>query len=78
MIAPPVESLMVTLTVNGEPRSFPESTTVETLLRTLGLDPTQPGIAVAVNLNVVRRAEWAQAVLADGDAVELVTATQGG
>ena len=68
----------MTIIVNGEPHVFPESTTVEALLRSLSQDPTQPGIAVAVNLSVVRRAEWAHTILNEGDAVELVTATQGG
>ncbi|MET9269393.1 sulfur carrier protein ThiS [Kribbella sp. NPDC003557] len=36
------------------------------------------GIAVAVNQNVLTRAEWAQTTLAPGDRVEIVSATQGG
>ncbi|WP_245889012.1 sulfur carrier protein ThiS [Glycomyces artemisiae] len=35
------------------------------------------GIAAAVNGEVVPRSEWDRA-LADGDAVEVLTATQGG
>ena len=64
--------------VNGEPREAPAGTTVEGLLRHLGRDPGMPGVAVAVNDAVVRRAEWARATVQDGDRVEIVTASQGG
>ncbi|MEU4193309.1 sulfur carrier protein ThiS [Kribbella sp. NPDC026611] len=36
------------------------------------------GIAVAVNQNVLTKAEWAQTALRPGDRVEIVSATQGG
>ena len=36
------------------------------------------GIAVAVNGDVVPRSLWAERALADGDAVEVLTAVQGG
>ncbi len=36
------------------------------------------GIAVAVNSEVVPRSQWAVTVLRDGDAVEVITAMQGG
>ena len=37
-----------------------------------------PGVAVAVNGEVVRRANWPEVCLAEGDEVEIVKATQGG
>jgi sulfur carrier protein len=36
------------------------------------------GVAVAVNGDVIRRAEWRATKLADGDQVEVLTAVQGG
>jgi len=36
------------------------------------------GVAVARNGEVVRRAEWPATALAEGDRIELVSATQGG
>jgi sulfur carrier protein len=42
------------------------------------LTSARSGVAAAVNGEVVRRAEWPQTLLADGDEVEVVTATQGG
>lgn len=43
-----------------------------------GVNPEKPGIAVAVNDTVVRRSDWKQTELADGDHVEVITAMQGG
>jgi sulfur carrier protein len=68
----------VTLRVNGAARAVPEGISIEDLLRLLGRDPAVPGVAVAVNDAVVRRADWGARTLADGDRVEVVTASQGG
>lgn len=67
---------MPTVTVNEEPRAFPEPTTVAELLRVLGKDPGK--LAVEVNREVVPRADHAGRRLADGDAVEIVTLVGGG
>jgi sulfur carrier protein len=40
---------------------------------------TKPaGVAAALNGEVVRRPDWPQTPLADGDEIEVVTAVQGG
>jgi thiazole synthase len=67
---------MPTVTVNEEPRAFPEPTTVAELLRALGKDPGK--LAVEVNREVVPRADHAGRRLTDGDAVEIVTLVGGG
>lgn len=67
---------MPTLTLNGEPRTFPNPISVADLLAELGRDPTK--LAVEVNQNVVPRAEHERTPLADGDAVEIVTLVGGG
>ena len=41
-------------------------------------DPRPPGIAVAVNDEVVPRDDWSRWLLTDGDVIEIVTAVQGG
>ena len=79
---------MTTITVNGEPHhtSAPESVAdvMEGILGVrIGAEGALPagttlGIAVAVNSVVVPRARWAHERLAEGDAVEIVSATQGG
>jgi sulfur carrier protein len=42
------------------------------------LTEARRGVAVAVNGEVVPRSTWETSRLADGDAVEVLTATQGG
>jgi len=62
--------------VNGEERELPDGTTVAGLLARLGgLDA---GIAVARNDVVVRRSEFAQRTLEDGDRIEIIRAVAGG
>ena len=60
------------VTVNGESRDVPANCTVGTLA------PNQRGVAVAVNREIVPRSRWAQALLAEGDRVEILEAAQGG
>lgn len=67
---------MPTITVNEEPRSFPDPLTVADLLRTLDKDPGK--LAVEVNRDVVPRAEHPVRQLRNGDAVEIVTLVGGG
>ena len=43
-----------------------------------GIDPEQPGIAVALNDRLLRRAAWSETMIADRDRVEVITAMQGG
>ncbi|MEE9274650.1 MAG: sulfur carrier protein ThiS [bacterium] len=62
--------------VNGEEREAPEGLSVTGLLADLELDAA--GIAVAVNMEIVRRAEYAEAKLSEGDEVEIVRAVGGG
>lgn len=50
---------------------------LELLQASLGCE-APAGVAVAVNGEVVRRATWPEVILADGDQVEIVKATQGG
>ena len=69
---------MNTLRINGEPREVPDGLTVDQLLTHLGRDPGQPGVAVAVDERVVRRAAWPETPVADGARVEIITAAQGG
>lgn len=67
------------VTVNGEERRLPEAGAALTdLLRQLDFDPKQSSIAVAVEGEVVRREDWSEHTLAGGEAVEIITAQQGG
>jgi sulfur carrier protein len=63
--------------LNGEPVDS-AAPTILLLLNERGIDPSQSGIAVAVNSEVVTRVAWETRALAEGDDVEVITAMQGG
>jgi len=64
------------LEVNGEDKDVAEGATVATLVEALGLGHER--VAVEVNRKLVRRAQWPEAALADGDVVEIVHFVGGG
>lgn len=64
------------LTVNGKPETIEDDATVEDLLRRFDLAPIR--VAVEVNRDLVRRADFGQTKLRDGDTVEIVTFVGGG
>ena len=68
------------VTVNGENETLPAAgaTVADLLRRRDDADPEQPGIAVAVDGEVVRRQDWADTRLSGGEHVEIITAQQGG
>ena len=73
-ISPP-PAATIEVTVNGEVRHVPAGTTVAGLIALLGLTGK---VAVERNLDVVPRATHADAVLAAGDRLEIVTFVGGG
>lgn len=64
------------LTVNGKATELAEGLTVSGLVQHLGLDGLR--IAVELNREVVRRAEYSGTMLKAGDTVEVVTFVGGG
>ncbi|GGP77633.1 thiamine biosynthesis protein ThiS [Streptosporangium pseudovulgare] len=64
------------VTINGVARELPSGATVAEAVKTL--TETRNGVAVAVNGEVVSRGAWDSTALADADAVEVLTAVQGG
>lgn len=67
---------LLSLTVNGEPRSLPRGSSVGALVRHLGL--TSATVAVERNGDVVPRREHDTTPLAEGDTLEVVTFVGGG
>lgn len=61
--------------VNGEDQLF-VAESIEELLRRLSIEPR--GVAVAIDGDIVRRSEWSDTLIADGSAIEIVTAVAGG
>lgn len=69
----------IAITVNGEERTVPSGYPLTSLLEDAEVDPDEVrGVAVALNESVVRRQDWGDVTLAEGDTVEIVTAQQGG
>ena len=66
------------LRLNGEPRELPEGATVADAVRASGMPALARGIAVAVDGEVVPRAEWDGFAVAEGARVEVLRAIQGG
>jgi sulfur carrier protein len=64
------------LMVNGTERDIAAGATVDALLQTLAL--RREGVAVALNDDVVPRAEHATRTLNDGDRLEIIVAVAGG
>ncbi|HEY1856859.1 sulfur carrier protein ThiS [Acidocella sp.] len=64
------------LTVNGEPMSLVRGTTLAGLIAKLGLDTRK--VAVERNLEIVPRSTYAQLVLEEADALEIVHFIGGG
>ncbi len=62
--------------VNGEDRELTEGVSVAALLDSMELGVN--GIAVALNMEIVRRGEYGDTQLSDGDEVEIVRAVGGG
>lgn len=67
----------MTITCNGVPAATGARTVTELLAERLG-DPAPPGVAVAVDGEVVPRTAWSAVRIGDGSVVEIVTAVQGG
>jgi len=67
----------VQIQINGEPREFNHaSLRLSELVEQLALAPQR--IAVEVNRQIVRRAEWEEKQVRDGDHVEIVHFVGGG
>ncbi len=69
---------MPTLLVNGDERVLPEGATVADAVRAAGAGEGGRGVAVALEGEVVPRAQWEATSLTDGCQVEVLQAVQGG
>ena len=71
-----VEKKELRIQVNGEVRSVADLSTLNDLIDELALPPAR--IAVELNGTVVRRDQWPETVLAEGDRLEIVHFVGGG
>jgi thiamine biosynthesis protein ThiS len=66
----------MTISVNGENRSANPGTTVDDLLRELGLDAGR--VAIERNLEILPRPQWSATRVEPGDRYEIVQFVGGG
>jgi sulfur carrier protein len=64
--------------LNGSHVELSEGATIDEAVTVAGADGDRRGVAVAVEGEVVPRAEWETTFLQEGQAVEVVRAIQGG
>ncbi|MDP2694407.1 MAG: sulfur carrier protein ThiS [Gallionella sp.] len=67
---------MITVSINGAARQFPEAISVAALIEEMGLAGKR--IALERNGEIVPRSTFATQQLADGDRLEVVVAVGGG
>jgi len=67
---------LVEILVNGESKRIRMGITVAELVEELGLIPDQ--LAVEYNLNIIKRVQWKEVTLTQGDQVEIVHFVGGG
>jgi thiamine biosynthesis protein ThiS len=64
------------LQINGDSREFNEPLTLSALVEILGLKPDR--VAVELNRSIVRRDDWPETDLREGDRLEMVQFVGGG
>ena len=64
--------------INGEEKTVNPNLNIYDLLIALELKPTQTGIAVAVNREVIPKTKWQTTALHEDSDVEIIRAVQGG
>lgn len=66
----------IRILLNGEPRTVPQGLTIERLLPWLEIDPSK--VAVELNREIIRKADWGVSQVQDGAQVEVVWFVGGG
>ncbi|RKU13529.1 thiamine biosynthesis protein ThiS [Candidatus Poribacteria bacterium] len=64
--------------VNGETKEVSPGLTLRQLLLDLEIDPSRPGIAVAIDQEVIPRTQWEETAIQPESEIEIIRAAQGG
>ena len=67
---------MMKITINGNDMDLNEDITITGLLNDLDIEPA--GVAVEVNMNIIKKADYHGHMLQEGDSVEIVNFVGGG
>lgn len=68
--------MSITVTINGDEKTFDEGLTIAAMIAEVGLDPKK--VAVERNLAIVPRSTLGEVQVADGDKFEIVHFVGGG
>ncbi len=63
--------------VNKEEKEFNSVSTIQDLIKALGFEQ-KTGIAFAINMRIVAKADWALHPIEENDNITIITASQGG
>lgn len=63
---------------NGERRHINQPLPLGKVLQIHAIEPGTPGVAVALNEQIILRHKWDLTILKEGDRIEVVHAAQGG
>ncbi|WP_187646834.1 sulfur carrier protein ThiS [Nitrosophilus labii] len=64
------------VTINGEEKNFLESKTLQEILKELKVEDKV--MAIAVNMEIVKKDKWREFVPKEGDKIEMLTFVAGG
>jgi sulfur carrier protein len=64
--------------VNSETKEVSPGLTLHQLLLDLEIDPSRPGIAVAIDQEVILRTQWGKTEIQQDSEIEIIRAAQGG
>ncbi len=64
------------VTINGEEKKFLESKTLQEILKELKVEDKV--MAIAVNMEIVKKDKWREFVPKEGDKIEMLTFVAGG
>ncbi|HYB26346.1 MAG TPA: sulfur carrier protein ThiS [Solirubrobacteraceae bacterium] len=70
--------MTMSVTINGDRHELPDGATVASVIASLHNAPEGRGVAVALEGEVVPRAQWPSTELREGAKIEVVVAVQGG
>ncbi len=65
------------ITVNNKETQVQEGSTLEQFVQTLG-ENAPSSCAIAIGTRVIRKTDWAETVLKEGDSLTIIQATCGG
>ena len=66
------------VSINGKKQEISGNIDLLQLVESLGIDPTQSGVAIAVNCEVIPRKMWLGTCINSDSEIEIIHAVQGG